>query len=275
MFASGIRRKRGERMRSLHHWRWHPDEVFVTINGVTHYLWRAVEHEGEVLEALVTKRRDRKAALKFLRKALKRHGRPHIFVTGKLRSCGAALKDPGLHDNRETGRWLNNRAENSHQPFRRRERAMLRFRRMRTLQKFAAVHSSIHNHFNQERALHSRDNFKANRAAALTEWRGLCAACGPTGLGKQRLVRISLTPPTGDIRAGENISDTDLLREGMNIAGTKDRLPRPNHLPRDGGPCTFVQNSWRPANSGTWPVGAQEGCDGARDMFVHLRGFNV
>ena len=76
----------------------------------------------------------------------------------------------------ETGRWLNNRAENSHLPFRRRERAMLRFRQMRCLQKFAAVHSSVHNHFNQERHLYSRDNFKLNRAAALAEWRGLGAA---------------------------------------------------------------------------------------------------
>jgi putative transposase len=152
------------------------DEVFVKINGVTHYLWRAVDHEGEVLEALVTKRRDRKAALKFLRKTMKQHGHPHVFVTDKLRSYGAALKDLGQPDNRETGHWLNNRAENSHQPFRRRERAMLRFRRMRSLQKFAAVHSSIHNLFNAERALNSRENFKVNRSAALTEWRQLCAA---------------------------------------------------------------------------------------------------
>ena len=169
MFAAEIRRKRVERMRCLPHWRWHLDEVFVKINGVTHYLWRAVDHEGEFLEALVTKRRDRKAALKFLKKTMKRHGRPHVFVTDKLRSYGAALTDLGLNDDRETGRWLNNRAENSHQPFRRRERAMLRFRRMRTLQKFVAVHSSVHNHFNQERALYSRDNFKANRNAALAE----------------------------------------------------------------------------------------------------------
>ena len=146
------------------------------INGVTHYIWRAVDHEGEVLEALVTKRRDRKAALKFLRKTMKRHGRPHVLVTDKLRSYGAALKDLGLSDDRETGRWLNNRAENSHQPFRRRERAMLRFRRMRSLQKFVAVHSSIHNLFNAERTLSSRDNFKVSRTAALSEWRQLCAA---------------------------------------------------------------------------------------------------
>lgn len=176
MFAAAIRRKRVDRMRAMPHWRWHLDEVFVKINGVTHYLWRAVDHEGEVLEALVTKRRDRKAALRFLRKTIKRNGRPHIFVTDKLRSYGAALKDLGLHDDRETGRWLNNRAENSHQPFRRRERAMLRFRRMRSLQKFVAVHSSIHNHFNGERTQSSRDSFKANRTAALTAWRQLCAA---------------------------------------------------------------------------------------------------
>jgi len=93
-----------------------------------------------------------------------------------VRSSGAALKEIGDADRQETGRWLNNRAENSHLPFRRRERAMLRFRRMRSLQKFASVHASVCNHFNQERALYSRDNFKLNRAAALAEWRALGAA---------------------------------------------------------------------------------------------------
>jgi putative transposase len=159
-------------MRSGTHWQWHLDEVFVKINCGKHYLWRAVDHGSEVLESFVTKRRDRKAALKFLRKTMKRHGRPHIFVTDKLRSYGAAMKVIGNVDKQETGRWLNNRAENSHLPFRRRERAMLRFRRMRSLQKFAAVH----NHFNQERHLYSRANFKLNRAAALSEWRQLGAA---------------------------------------------------------------------------------------------------
>ena len=135
-----------------------------------------MDHEGEVLESYVTKRRNRKAALKLLRKTMKRHGRAEVFVTDQLRSYGAALKDIGNADRHETGRWLNNRAENSHQPFRRRERAMLRFRRMRTLQKFVAVHGTVHNHFNQERALYSRPNFKLNRAAALAEWRQLCSA---------------------------------------------------------------------------------------------------
>lgn len=176
MFASEIRRNRLSRMRSYSNWQWHLDEVFVKINGETHYLWRAVDHEGEVLESYVTKRRDRKAALKFLRKSMKRYSQPEIMVTDNLRSYGAAMKAVGNQERQETGRWLNNRAENSHLPFLRRERAMLRFRQMRCLQEFAAVHSSVHNHFNHERHLYSRDNFKLNRTAALTEWRQLCSA---------------------------------------------------------------------------------------------------
>jgi len=147
----------------------------VKINGERHYLWRAVDHEGEVLESFVTKTRDKKAAPKFLKKAMRRHGPCDRYVTDKLRSYGAAMKDLGVADRQETGRWLNNRAENSHLQFRRRERAMLRFRLMRSLQKFAAVHAFVSNHFNQERSLSSRPLFKQNRAAALAEWRGLCA----------------------------------------------------------------------------------------------------
>ena len=107
---------------------------------------------------------------------MKRHGRPHILVTDKLRSFGAAMKDIGNAKRQETSCWMNNRAENSHLPFRRRERVMQRFRSMRSLQKFAAIHGSVYNHFNQERALYSRDNFKLNRTAALSEWRQLFAA---------------------------------------------------------------------------------------------------
>jgi len=144
--------------------------------GFGRYLWWAVDHEGEVLESFVTKRRDKKAALKFLKKSLKRHGCANEFVTDHLRSYGAALGDLGIRERQQTGRWMNNRAENSHLPFRRRERAMLRFRRIRTLRKFAAVHASVSNHFSQDRSLSSRQNFKASRAAAFAEWRGLCAA---------------------------------------------------------------------------------------------------
>ncbi len=163
-------------MRAHRHWQWHLDEVYVKINGVTHYLWRAVDHEGEVLESIVTKSRDRKAALKFLKKSMKRHGRPETIVTDRLRSYGAALKDLGRGDDREMGRWLNNRAENSHLPFRRRERAMSRFRRMHTLQKFASVHASVHNHFPTERHLQDRTTHMQTRAAARAEWRRLLAA---------------------------------------------------------------------------------------------------
>ena len=176
MFAAEIRRKRVERMRTFSNWRWHVDEVFVKINGERHYLWRAVDHEGEVLEAVVTKRRNKKAALKFLRKLMRRYGRPDEIVTDRLPSYPAALRELGGSDLQSTGRWLNNRVENSHLPLRRRERAMLRFRRMRSLQLFAAVHASVHNHFNQERNLSSRNIFKLNRAAALAEWRQLGAA---------------------------------------------------------------------------------------------------
>jgi len=175
IFAAEIRRNRIQQLRAHSNWQWHLDEVFVKINGETHYLWRAVDHEGEVLEAFVTKRRDRKAALKFLRKTMKHYGNPYVIVTDKLRSYCAAMKIIGNAQKQETGRWLNNRSENSHQPFRRRERAMLRFRQMKSLQKFSAVHSSVHNNFNLERHLYPRAIFKLNRAAALTEWRGLCA----------------------------------------------------------------------------------------------------
>jgi putative transposase len=149
--------------------------VFVRINGETHFLWRAVDHEGEVLESFVTKKRDRKAALKFLRKAMKRYGQPKVVVTDRLRSYRAAMKVVGNADRQETGRWLNNRAENSHQPFRRRERGMAKFRSAKSLQKFALIHSSVHNHFNQERHLYNRRNFKLNRSTALAEWRQLAA----------------------------------------------------------------------------------------------------
>jgi putative transposase len=149
--------------------------VFVRINGETHYLWRAVDHEGEVLEVFATKRRDRRAALSFLKRAMKRYGRTRSIVTDRLRSYRSAMKVIGNAADQECGWRLNNRAENSHQPFRRRERAMAKFRDMKTLQKFAAAHASIHNHFNHDRHINPRNIFKQNRAAALAEWRQLAA----------------------------------------------------------------------------------------------------
>jgi putative transposase len=162
-------------MRRVKQCRWQLDEVFVKIREATHYLWRAVDHEGEVLEAYVTKKRDKAAALKFLRKAMKRYGNPEVVVTDKCRSYHAAMKVIGNEERQETGRHLNNRAENSHQPFRRRERAMSRFRRMRSLQKFASMHSSVHNHFNHQGNIERRAGFKSLRDAALREGRELLA----------------------------------------------------------------------------------------------------
>ena len=174
LFAKSIRKRRVQST-NYSNWIWHLDEVFVRINGELHYLWRAVDHEGEVLEAFVTKRRDRNAALKFLRKAMKRYGAPAQIVTDKLPSYKAAFRELGIASRQETGRWLNNRAENSHQPLRRREKIMNRFRSMRSLQKFAAVQSSVHNHFNLERHSYRREEFKEYRFAALAEWRQLAA----------------------------------------------------------------------------------------------------
>ena len=154
-------------------WKWHLDEVFVKINGERHYLWRAVDHEGEVLESYVTKKRDKKAALKFMKKAMRRYGSPNEIVTDRLGFYSAAAKELGCSDKQVTGRWANNRVENSHLPFRRRERVILRFRRMHSLQKFASIHASFHNLFNSQRSLSKRSTFKLNRDATLTEWRSL------------------------------------------------------------------------------------------------------
>jgi len=175
-FAHKIRKRRSERMRQSPQWRWHLDEVFVKIRGKTHYLWRAVDHEGEVLESFVTKTCDKTSALKFLKKAMRRYGNPHVVVTDKCPSYRAAMKVIGSEGRQETGRHLNNRAENSNLPFRRRERAMSGFRRMRSLQKYASIHSSVYNHFNHQRNIESRARFKSLRDAALLEWRELLAA---------------------------------------------------------------------------------------------------
>ena len=172
-FAGEIRRKRKGYQSN---WRWHMDEVFVKINGELHYLWRAIDHEGEVLEIYASRRRDKAAALKFLKKAMRKHGAPKEIVTDKLRSYGAALKEIGGLSRQETGRYLNNSCENSHLPFRRKERSMQKFKSGVTLQKFTSIHSQIYNHFNHQRHLQKRDIFKQQRSESLSEWRVLCIA---------------------------------------------------------------------------------------------------
>ena len=157
-------------------WKWHLDEIFVKINGERYDLWRAVDHLGEVLESYVTKKRDKKAALKFMKKPMLRYGSPNEIVTDRLRSYSAVAKELGCADKQVTERWENNRVENSHLPFRRRENAMLRFRRVHSLQKFASIHASFHNHYNSQRSLSKRSTFKPNRDAALAEWHSLIAS---------------------------------------------------------------------------------------------------
>jgi putative transposase len=175
MFAAEIRKRRIAHMRGYPQWRWHLDEVFVKVNGKLFYLWRAVDQEGEVLEAVVTAKRDKPAALKLLKRIMKKYGQPRTVVTDRLRAYSAAMNEIGLADRHQVGHRLNNRAENSHLPFRRRERAMQRFRSAKTLQKFSSVHGQVYNHFNQERHLVTRQVYKQRRSAALTEWHALVA----------------------------------------------------------------------------------------------------
>jgi len=168
--ARKIRAKRISYPCQHSNWRWHLDEVFVRINGKTHYLWRAVDHEGEVLDAVSSTRRDKKTAVKLLKKLMKQYGKPSTIVTDRLRSYGAALRDLGCVEKQEIKKWLNNRAENSHLPFRRREYAMHHFRKLVTLEKFVAIHSQIYNHFNGERHLNNRQTYKTFRSEAVSDW---------------------------------------------------------------------------------------------------------
>ena len=162
-------------MRGFRQWRYHLDEMYVKLSGEMVYLWRAVDHEGEVLESDVTKTRNKDAALTFMKKALKRHGSPDAITTDGLRSYGAAMRHLGIPEKQEVGRWAIGLRTATHLSFRRRERTMLRFRRMKTLQKFASVHANIHNHFNLERHLVDRQTYKERRSAALAEWQILAS----------------------------------------------------------------------------------------------------
>ena len=175
IFAAEIKKRRVSHMRRFTQWRWHLDEVFVKINGRVCYLRRAVDHEGEVLETVVTAKRDKAAALKFIQRIMRKYGCAESIITDGLRSYSAAMSEIGSPDRHEVGGRLPNRAENSHQPFRRRERAMQRFRSKKTLQKFSSVHAQVHNHFNQERHLVTREVYKQRRSAALAEWRAIAA----------------------------------------------------------------------------------------------------
>ena len=156
--------------------RWHLDEMFVTIRGKRMYLWRAVDSEGEVLDFLIQSKRDKAAALKLMRKLLKTQGfAPRVIVTDKLRSYASAFRELGLSARHEQGLRKNNRAENSHQPVRRRERKMQRFKSAGSAQRFLSVHAAVYNNFNIQRHLISRSTLRTFRAGAMRTWHGAVA----------------------------------------------------------------------------------------------------
>jgi putative transposase len=165
------------KLRSKPHTVWHLDEVYLKIDGRLVYLWRAVDAEGEVLDVLVQTRRNKRAALKLMRKLLKKYGFvPDKLVTDDLISYGAAASDLGIAKRHERGRWRNNRAENSHQPTRRRERKMQEFKSVGSAQRFFSVHTAAHNTFNVQRHLTSARTHRAFRASAVQKWREVVAA---------------------------------------------------------------------------------------------------
>jgi putative transposase len=152
--------------------KWHLDEVFVRIGGKLHYLWRAVDRHGTVLDVLVQSRRDTKAAKRFFRKLLKGlQYVPRVIVADKLKSYAAAKRKilPGV-EHRQS-RYLNNRAEVSHQPTRRRERQMQRFKSARQAQRFLSSHGQIHNLFQLRRHLSTASEHRAARDRAFQIWR--------------------------------------------------------------------------------------------------------
>ena len=157
--------------------RWHLDEMVVRIAGKRMYLWRAVDHEGEVLDMLVQRRRDSRAALRLMRKLLKKQGfAPKLLVTDKLRSYASAFRRLGLSCLHEQGLRMNNRAENSHQVVRRRERKLQRFKSARSAQRFLSMHAAVHNTFNLQRHLVSRSTLRIFRAEAAAQWLEAVAA---------------------------------------------------------------------------------------------------
>jgi putative transposase len=172
MIAADLRKRRQKP-----HTTWHLDEVYLKIDGQMVYLWRAVDAEGEVLDVLVQSKRNKHAALKLMRKLLKKYAFvPERLVTDDLRSYSAAVHVLGIERRHERGRWRNNRAENSHQPTRRRERKMQRFKSPGSAQKFLSTHAAVYNTFNVQRHLTSAQTHRTLRAAAMDTWRTAVAA---------------------------------------------------------------------------------------------------
>src|SRR3954467_7345879 len=175
-FGPAIARRMRQRRRRPSD-RWHLDEMVVRIAGERMYLWRAVDDEGEVLEMLVQRRRDTRSALRLMRKLLKKQGFvPKLLVTDKLRSYACAFRRLRLTCRHEQGLRKNNRAENSHQPVRRRERKLQRFKSAASAQRFLNMHAAVHNTFNLQRHLVSRSTLRIFRAEAAAQWQAAVAA---------------------------------------------------------------------------------------------------
>ena len=151
--------------------KWHVDEVFLSINGEWRYLWRAVDQDGNTLDILVTKRRDKRAAKRFFRKLLRAHAKPRVVVTDKLRSYGAALKKLLPNTEHRQSRYLNNRAECSHQRTRRRERALQRFKSSGHAQRFLSVFEPLNTHFRPPRHLLKASHYRQKMQECFSAWR--------------------------------------------------------------------------------------------------------
>jgi putative transposase len=172
MIAANLRKRRPRP-----HAIWHLDEAYLKIDGRMVYLWRAVDAEGEVLDVLVQSKRNKAAALKLMRKLLKKYAVvPDRMITDDLRSYGAAARELGIGSRHERGRWKNNRVENSQQPTRRRERKMQGFKSPGSAQRFLSTHAAVYNTFNVQRHLTTRQTHRALRSAAMSVWREAIAA---------------------------------------------------------------------------------------------------
>ena len=160
------------------HPQWHLDEMYASIGGRWMYLWRAIDQNGEVLDVLVQAKRDKRAALKLMRKLLRKHDlAPRTIVTDKWRAYAAAFRDLGLNARHHQAKWKNNRIEGSHVRIRRRERAMQGFRSPGSAQRFLSIHAAIYNHFTTRRGLISAAEHRPRRDQAFTAWRiAACAA---------------------------------------------------------------------------------------------------
>jgi putative transposase len=172
-YARNLRRKQG-RLGDI----WHVDELFITIQGKHLYLWRAVDQDGDVIDILVTQRRDRRAATRFFRNMLNHQRQaPWQLITDQLRSYAAAHREIFPSVEHRTGQYENNRAEASHQPTRQKERQMRRFKSIVQAQRFLSVHGPIQNLFRVGRHHLKAAHHRLLRARAFSEWRALTCAC--------------------------------------------------------------------------------------------------